>query len=217
VISVGAGTGSYEPTDRHVVAVEPSAEMRARRAPALAPAIDARADALPFGDAAFDAALAVLTVHHWPDLEVGLAELRRVARGVVIMTADPAALADLWAAEYAPEFHATEKHRYPSLERIAAALGGEVEARTLTIPFDCTDGFTDSFYGRPEEMLVPTVRRAQSAWSFVDDEAQERFVARLSADLESGAWDERFGALRAQPELSSSMRILVAEAGARAG
>ena len=217
MINVGAGTGSYEPTDRHVVAVEPAAEMRARRDRALAPAIDARADALPFDDGAFDAALAVLTVHHWPDLEAGLAELRRVARRVVIMTADPAALADLWAAEYAPEFHATEKRRYPSLERIAAALGGEVEARTLTIPFDCTDGFTDSFYGRPEEMLVPAVRRAQSAWRFVDDEAQERFVARLSADLESGVWDERFGALRTQPELESSMRILVAEAGAGAG
>jgi SAM-dependent methyltransferase len=211
VINVGAGTGSYEPTDRHVVAVEPAAEMRARRDPALAPAIKARADALPFDDGAFDAALAVLTVHHWPDLEAGLAELRRVARDrVVIMTADPAALADLWAADYAPEFHATEKRRYPPLERIAAALGGEVEARTLTVPFDCTDGFTDSFYGRPEEMLVPAVRRAQSAWSFVDDEAEERFVARLSADLESGAWDERFGALRTQPELESSMRILIA-------
>jgi SAM-dependent methyltransferase len=213
VINVGAGTGSYEPTDRHVVAVEPAAEMRARRGPALAPAIDARADALPFDDGAFDAALAILTIHHWTDLEAGLAELRRVARDrVVIMTADPAALADLWAAEDAPEFHATEKRRYPSPARIAAALGGEVESRVLTIPFDCTDGFTDSFYGRPEEMLVPAVRRAQSAWRFVDDAAQARFVARLSADLESGAWDERFGALRTQPEFEGSMRILVADA-----
>jgi SAM-dependent methyltransferase len=213
VINVGAGTGSYEPTDRHVVAVEPAAGMRARRDPGLAPAIDARADALPFDDGSFDAALAVLSVHHWPDLEAGLAELRRVARDrVVIMTADPAALADLWVSEYSPEFHATEKRRYPSPARIAAALGSEVESRTLTIPFDCTDGFTDSFYGRPEEMLEPAVRRAQSAWSFVDDEAQAEFVAHLSADLESGAWDERFGTLRTQPEFEGSMRILVAEA-----
>jgi SAM-dependent methyltransferase len=212
VINVGAGTGSYEPTDPHVVAVEPAAAMRARRDPALPPAIDAVAEALPFDDDSFDAALAVLTIHHWPDLETGLAELRRVARErVVIMTADPAALADLWVTAYAPEFHQAESRRYPSLERIAAALGGgEVESRVLRIPLDCTDGFTDSLYGRPEAMLEPAVRRAQSAWSFVDDEAQARFVAKLSADLESGAWDERHGHLRTEPEFEGSMRILVA-------
>jgi SAM-dependent methyltransferase len=124
VINVGAGTGSYEPTDRHVVAVEPAADMRAKRDPSLPPAIAAVADALPFDDDAFDGALAVLTVHHWADLEAGLAEMRRVTRGpVVIMTADPAALPDLWVADYSPEFHAEEGRRYPSLERIAAGLG----------------------------------------------------------------------------------------------
>jgi SAM-dependent methyltransferase len=212
VINVGAGTGSYEPTDRHVVAVEPAAEMRARRDLALPPAIDARADALPFDDDSFDAALAVLTIHHWPDLEAGLAELRRVARErVLIMTADPGALADLWVAEYSPEFHDEEARRYPSLERIAAGLGGgELAVRPLLIPLDCRDGFADSFYGRPEAMLEPAVRRAQSAWSFVDDAAQARFVAKLSADLESGAWDERHGHLRTEPEFVGSMRILVA-------
>jgi SAM-dependent methyltransferase len=227
VINVGAGTGSYEPTERAVVAVEPSAEMRARRDPALPPAIDATAEALPFDDDAFDAALAVLTVHHWPDLDAGLAELRRVARErIVVMTADPTALAGLWLAEYSPEFHRVERDRYPSLQRIAAALGGgaqaggtakpagaapgEIEVRPLLIPFDCADGFTDSFYARPEAMLDPAVRRAQSAWSFVDEADQARFTERLSADLESGAWDERHGHLRTQPELEGSMRILIA-------
>ena len=211
VLNVGAGTGSYEPTDRHVVAVEPSAEMRARRDPALPPAIDATADALPFDDGSFEAALAVFTIHHWPDLDRGLAEVRRVTRGpVAIMTADPEALGDLWLAEYAPEFHATERSRYASLPRIAAALGSLLEVRPLRIPPDCTDGFADAFYGRPEGMLDPAVRNAQSAWSFVDAEAQARFVARLSADLESGAWDERFGHLRAQPEFEGSIRILTA-------
>jgi SAM-dependent methyltransferase len=227
VLNVGAGTGSYEPTDRHVVAVEPAAEMRARRDPALPPAVDATAAALPFDDDTFDAALAVFTIHHWPDLDRGLAEIRRVARGpVVIMTADPEALSDLWLADYAPEFHATERQRYPTLDRIAAPLGvtGTVgrpfgapaadstarplEVRPLRIPLDCSDGFADAFYGRPEAMLDPAVRNAQSAWSFVDDAAQARFVQRLQADLDSGAWDERHGHLRTQPEFEGSIRIL---------
>jgi SAM-dependent methyltransferase len=228
---VGAGTGSYEPTDRRVVAVEPSAEMRARRDPSLPPAIDATAAALPFDDDAFDAALAVFTIHHWPDLDAGLAEVRRVTSGpVVIMTADPEALADLWLAEYAPEFHQTERARYPPLDRIAAALGATgvadrsgdlaapatdpaahlLDVRPLRIPLDCTDGFADAFYGRPEAMLDPAVRNAQSAWGFVDADAQSRFAERLRADLDSGAWDERHGHLRTQPEFEGSIRILTA-------
>ena len=218
VLNVGAGTGSYEPTDRHVVAVEPAAAMRARRDPALPPAIDATAEALPFDDDSFEAALAVFTIHHWPDLDRGLAEVRRVTSGpVVIMSADPDALGDLWLAEYAPEFHATERSRYPLRSpaghrprALGTAIPALLEVRPLRIPLDCTDGFADAFYGRPEAMLDPAVRNAQSAWSFVDAEAQSRFVARLSADLESGAWDERFGHLRTQPEFEGSIRILTA-------
>jgi SAM-dependent methyltransferase len=209
VLNVGAGTGSYEPADRQVVAVEPSAEMRARRAPSLPPAIDATAAEIPFDDDAFEAALAVFTIHHWPDLDAGLAEVRRVTAGpVVIMTADPAALADLWLAEYAPEFHATERDRYPSLDRIATALGGPLDVRALRIPLDCTDGFADALYGRPEAMLDPAIRNAQSAWSFVDAEAESRFEERLRTDLDSGAWDARFGHLRTQPEFEGSIRIV---------
>jgi SAM-dependent methyltransferase len=211
VLNIGAGTGSYEPTDRHVVAVEPSAEMRARRDRALPPAIDATAESLPFDDDALEAALGVFTIHHWPDFEAGLAEVRRVTSGpVVLMTADPEALADLWLADYAPEFHATERSRYPSLDRIAAALGAPLDVQPLRIPLDCTDGFADAFYGRPEAMLDPAVRNAQSAWSFVDPDAQSRFVARLKADLDSGAWDERHGHLRTQPNFNGSIRILTA-------
>jgi SAM-dependent methyltransferase len=210
VINVGAGTGSYEPGDREVVAVEPSAEMRAKRDPSLARAIDATADSLPFADDEFEAALAVFTVHHWPDLEAGLAEVRRVTSGpVVIMTADPEALADLWVAQYSPAFHAVERRRYPSLDRIADGLGGRLAVRPLTIPLDCRDGFADAFYGRPEAMLDQRVRNAQSAWSFVGAEEQAEFEQRLRDDLDFGVWDEHLGHLRTQPEFIGSIRILV--------
>jgi SAM-dependent methyltransferase len=211
VINVGAGTGSYEPTDRYVIAVEPSPQMRDARGARLPPAIDARADALPFDDQAFDAALAVLTVHHWRNLARGLRELRRVTRGpVVIMTADPTALHSLWLAKYAPEFHQAESRRYPSIPRLAELLGGETEIRVVRIPLDCTDGFADAFYGRPEAMLDPETRHAQSAWSFVSDEAHHRFERALCDDLASGTWDAHHGHLRTQPEFEGSMRIVIA-------
>jgi SAM-dependent methyltransferase len=211
VINVGAGTGAYEPQDRYVVAVEPSEQMRRRRPRDLPPAIDARADALPFDADVFDAGLAVLTLHHWPDLESGLGELRRVTRGpIVVVTADPGLLGRLWLATYAPEFHAVERRRYPPITRIRTALGGRVSTRPLRIPLHCTDGFVDAFYGRPEALLNPRVRRAQSAWSFVSEAAQGALVARLSADLASGVWDARFGYLRSQPYFEGSLQILVA-------
>lgn len=213
VINVGAGTGSYEPTERFVAAVEPAPEMRARRSRELAPAINARADDLPFDDAAFDAGLAVLTVHHWPDIEAGLRELRRVCRDrIVIMTADPAALDVLWLAEYCPEFHEAERRRYPPLDRLRRALGGEAEVRPVTIPRDCSDGFTDAFYARPEAMLDREVRRAQSAWTFVSDHDQQRFEERLSADLASGTWDARYGNLRGLEQFEGTMRLLLSPA-----
>jgi SAM-dependent methyltransferase len=211
VVNVGAGTGSYEPRDRYVAAIEPSAQMRAKRSRQLVPAIDARADSLPFDDGAFAAGLAVLTIHHWPDLEAGLGELRRVCRDrVAVMTADPAALKALWVAAYSPEFHAVESRRHPPLDRIAEAPGREIDVRSVVIPRECSDGFADAFYGRPEAMLDPEVRRAQSAWSFVSERDQQRFVDRLSADLSSGAWDEQHGHLRGLPQLEASMRLVIA-------
>lgn len=209
VLNVGAGAGSYEPIDRDVTAVEPSASMRANR-PAGRPAIDATADALPFADNSFDAAMSTFSVHQWPDLAAGLAELRRVARGpVVIMTVDPEFEDGFWLRDYAPEVLETEAGRFPKLSRIADALGGHVEVRTIPIPLDCTDGFNQAFYGRPEILLEPGARTANSAWSFVGDDVKERFVRELSADLASGAWDEKYGALRSQPTFDGGLRLVI--------
>jgi len=210
VLNVGAGAGSYEPTDREVTAVEPSASMRAQRPRALPRAIDTVAERLPFDDRSFDAVMTTFSVHQWSDLEAGLAELRRVSRGpVVILSCDPEQVGRFWLTDYAPRVIATEAERYPALSRLADGLGGSIEVSPVPIPLDCTDGFGEAYYGRPEVFLDPAARRANSAWSFVDAATADRYVAALAADLETGEWDRRFGALRSQPEFDGSLRLIV--------
>jgi SAM-dependent methyltransferase len=214
VVNVGAGAGSYEPTDRAVTAVEPSATMRAQRRADAADAIDATAEALPFADDAFDAAMAMVTVHQWPDADQGLRELRRVSRGpVVVLTFDGDALDRLWLGEYVPELFVAERRRYPPIDHIGAVLGGSVTVTEVPIPIDCVDGFTEAFYARPEQFLDPAVRQAQSAWGFIAADLAERGVARLAAALESGEWDRRHGHLRGQPEFVGALRLITAEPG----
>lgn len=210
IVNVGAGAGSYEPTDREVTAVEPSAQMRAQRPLDRAHAIDATAESLPFADDSFDAALASFTVHQWRDLPKGLRELRRVTTGpVVVLTCDPASLDRFWLTEYAPEVIAAEASRYPPIDVIATALGGDVEVFPIRIPLNCTDGFGEAYYGRPELLLDPGARRANSAWSFVDTAVIQRFEDALATDLASGAWDARHGALRTTPAFDGSLRLIV--------
>lgn len=211
VINVGAGTGSYEPEDRVVTAVEPSASMRSQRPAHLSVAIDAIAENLPFDDASFDAAMATVTVHQWTDTDQGLREMRRVSRGpVVVLTFDGDALDLLWLANYAPELIAVERRRYPKIDHIVQVLGGKSAVTPIPIPKDCVDGFTEAYYARPERFLNPTVRQSQSAWGFVESEAVERIVSQLRADLESGEWSRRYGAIASQPEFIGSMRLICA-------
>jgi hypothetical protein len=210
VLNVGAGAGSYEPIDRTVTAVEPSASMRAQRPPGR-PAIDATAESLPFDDDSFDASMATFSVHQWSHLEMGLAEMRRVTRGpVAILSADPATIERFWLSDYAPEVMATEASRYPAINRIAQALGGDVEVVVVPVPFDCVDGFNQAYFGRPELLLDPGARAANSAWSFVGSEVEERFALELSADLASGAWDQKYGYLRDQRDFDGALRLVVA-------
>jgi len=210
VLNVGAGAGSYEPTDRTVTAVEPSASMRAQRPAHLSVAVDATADALPFADDSFDASMASVTVHQWPDLAAGLGEMRRVTRGpVVILTFDPVPPLNWWLIDYVPELFEVEGRRMPPLDTIAAALGGTTEIRTVLVPVDSTDGFGQAFFGRPERLLEPEVRRAMSAWSFVDDAVVDRFVTALSDDLASGAWDAQYGSFRTRETFDVGMRLVI--------
>ncbi|MGV1756797.1 class I SAM-dependent methyltransferase [Rhizobium sp. A22-96] len=210
VLNVGAGAGSYEPVDRKVTAVEPSASMRAQRPAHLPVAIDGTAESLPFLDQAFDAAMATFTVHQWSNLERGLSEMRRVTLGpVLILSCDPDLLERSWLHAYAPEMITVEARRYPSIAAIVKGLGGNAEVKAVPIPLNCVDGFGEAYYGRPERMLDPGARLANSAWSFVDPSVGERFVAELGRDLADGSWDRRYGELRTQPFFEGSLRLII--------
>ncbi|MET0790599.1 MAG: methyltransferase domain-containing protein [Polyangiaceae bacterium] len=212
VLNIGAGTGSYEPTDRLVTPVEPSATMRAKRPVALPAAIDAYAEHLPFDDDYFDAAMGTFTVHQWANLAAGLAEVRRVTRGpVAFLTCDPTLLRTYWLHEYSPEAIETEAARFPSLAALTEGLGGLTTVKSVPIPLDCKDGFNDAYYGRPEMFLEPAARLACSAWSFVAPAAVARFEAHLARDLADGTWDQKHGHLRSQAYLEGALVLVVSE------
>ncbi len=211
VLNVGAGTGSYEPTDRWVLAVEPSATMRAQRPAGAAPAIPARAEALPFDDDSVDAAMACVTIHHWESPEVGLAELRRVARGPVVVFTFELDSLPAWQHEYLREGVLVEQPRFPAIADVAKALGGRTRVEAIPTPGDCTDGFFEAFWRRPEALLDPAVRSAQSVWALLDADVEQRIVERLAEALDSGAWDAEHGHLRAQDSFQGALRLVISE------
>jgi SAM-dependent methyltransferase len=212
VVNVDAGTGSYEPRDREVIAVEPSSLMIARRLEGAAPALQGVAEALPLDDKSVDAAMAIFTIHHWSDLDAGLAEMRRVARQrIVLATIDAEINAGVWTlAEYFPEAMALEEEVMPSIASLEASLpGATIEA--VPMPSRCRDEFTSALWDRPELFLEPATLRASSLWHRLAPEVIERGQERLRADLESGRWDERHGHLRTLPELDIGMRLVCTE------
>jgi SAM-dependent methyltransferase len=211
VLNVGAGAGSYEPADLAVTAVEPSAVMRAQRPPGSAPVVDARAERLPFADDSFDAAMAVLSDHHWEDHARGLAELRRVARRrVAVFTWDPRTLADSWLVrDYLPGFARLVPPGY-SLDQMLAELGGG-RIESVPIPHDCRDGFLHAYWRRPRAYLDPQVRAGISVFSLLEPEEVADAIERLEADLGSGEWERLNGALLELDELDLGYRIVVTE------
>jgi SAM-dependent methyltransferase len=185
--------------------------MRAQRPARLSTAVDGVAESLPFADKSFDAAMAVVTVHQWRDPDAGLRELRRVTRGpVVILTFDADALDRLWLFSYFPDLLDIERRRFPAISSICAALGRVTSVRAVAIPIDCTDGFAEAYYARPEAFFDPDVRRSQSGWGFISPVAATAGLERLRADLDSGEWDQRFGRLRSEPEFVGCVRLITA-------
>jgi SAM-dependent methyltransferase len=210
VLNVGAGTGSYEPPDRDVTAVEPSAVMRAQRAVGAAPCLAATAESLPFEDQSFDAAMAVSTVHHWQDPIAGLREMRRVARRVVVFTHDTSGTGwhrRFWLTrDYLPEVADLLVGR-PSLAALARAIGARTEP--VLIPWDCADGFFEAYWRRPSAYLDDHVRRGMSVWARVGPAAERRTVRSLRDDLDSGRWAERNRDLAALDAAELGLRLLV--------
>jgi len=208
VVNVGAGTGNYEPPDREVTAVEPSEVMIAQRAPDTAPVVQAGAEDLPFEDDSFDAAMAVLTLHHWSDWRAGCAELRRVARDrVVVFSWDPTYRGRMWlSAEYFPTLSWQDVREFPTLQAQVAALQAAVEV--VPVPWDCRDGFFSAFWRRPEAYLDPAVRAGISTMARREGELAGG-IARLRADLESGEWARRHADLLDLDELDLGYRLLV--------
>ena len=168
------------------------------------------AESLPFRIGAFDAALAILTLHHWTDWRRGLTEMRRVATRQVVVTADPGEVSRFWlVGRYFPEIGELDRTRLPLLAEITRALR-PCRVEPIPIPHDCTDGFLAAYWRRPEAYLDPSVRAGISSLALLASDVVARGVARLRRDLESGEWDQRFGHLRKADALDVGYRLVFA-------
>jgi SAM-dependent methyltransferase len=210
-VNVGAGAGSYEPRDRRVIAVEPSEVMIAQRPPEIVAAIRAGAYPLPLPDQGVDAAMAILSVHHWDqDQERGVRELRRVARGpVVILTIDPEVSARMWLmADYLPEVAELDRRIFPSPDLLAEWLGAETEVQVVPIARDTPDWTLLSFWAHPERVLDTGARGGTSGFARMPPDVVDRVVDAVRRDLHDGTWDARRGHLRELEEYDAGLRLV---------
>lgn len=209
VINVGAGTGSYEPGNRKVIAVEPSEVMISQRPVGAAPAVQASAECLPFEDKCFDAAMAILTIHHWSDWRAGLNELTRVANKVVIFTWDPSFEGFWLTRDYFPEVLHYDKKIFAPVEEIVSIIGnGAVEV--VPIPADCTDGFGSAYWARPEAYLNENIRKSMSTFARLSTISEG--IERLKSDIESGDWQIKYGHLLSLKEMDLGYRVITGHA-----
>jgi SAM-dependent methyltransferase len=210
LLNVGAGTGNYEPADRVVVAVEPSSTMIAQRRGRSRIVVQGVAEHLPFPTQSFDAALAVLTVHHWTDRQAGLAELRRISRRQVVLFFEPLETHQFWALEYFEEARDLPFERNAPGEKLMRVCLNVREVRPALVPTDCTDGFGTAFWSRPEAYLDPDVQSGMSWMACLAPAARAQGTAKLAHDLASGEWDRRFGHLRSMDLYDGGYRIAIA-------
>ncbi len=208
IVNVGAGTGSYEPAGKTVQAVEPSETMIAQRPADAAPCVRASAESLPFADSAFDAAMAVLTIHHWSDWRAGLREMRRVARARALLLTFDAEASDFWLTrDYFPELTALDRRIMPTLADLESELG-PFRAIPVPVPHDCIDGFLGAYWCRPEIYLDPTARNSMSSFASIDAAPG---LKALNHDVATGAWRTRYADLLTRDALDIGYRLLVWE------
>ena len=210
VLNVGAGGGNYEPSERSVIAVEPSLRMISQRRYGSGPALQVVAEALPFSNKSFDAALATFTLHHWTNVSAGLLELKRVAKRQVILLFEPAESLKLWLVEYFPECLALPSETgAPGVNDVRPVLDVR-NVSPVPVPADCTDGFAGAYWRRPEAYLDPVVRAGISSLALLSPNHSERGARRLREGLASAEWDARFGFLGELPEFDLGYRLVVA-------
>jgi hypothetical protein len=206
VVNVGAGTGSYEPSDRYVVAVEPSRAMRTRRPTSAAPCIDAGAEALPFDDASLDLAMAIYTDFHWANRLQGIVEMIRVARySVVMLTVDSEAADSYWLIR---DYFPSGAETFAPLRELLAAFPGDAEVSSVPIPDDCRDGFVQAFWKRPHDLLDATTRSSMALFAQLPEDELESGLRQLAADLQDGSWHTRNASLLNQPEADLGHRLV---------
>ncbi len=213
VLNVGAGAGSYEPTDRTVIAVEPSEVMASQRPPHRVPAVRATAGVLPLRDDSVDAAMSVLSIHHWEAEQLsGLVEMRRVARGpVVLLTYDATVSAEMWLMKhYLTEVAELDLEIFPTMGALRGQLGGTVSVEVIPVHRDTPDWNLGSFWAHPERVLDEAARNATSGFARQEPSVVERVVTDVERDLGDGSWHERHGQLRELDELDVGLRLVVA-------
>ncbi len=211
VVNVGAGTGSYEPADRVTLAVEPSEEMAKQRSADAAPCIRAAAECLPLFDQSFDAAMGILTIHHWSDPVAGLRELVRVARRIVLFAYEPSVHSAFWLwQEYFPAAGSASAASELPVEQVAEAIGAD-RVETVLVPHDCSDGFGPAYWRRPAAYLDSGVRNCISGLARLQREELQPGLKRLRQDLDTGAWQGRHRDLLNLDAIDAGLRLIVRE------
>jgi SAM-dependent methyltransferase len=209
VVDIGAGTGSYEPHHKQVLAVEPSPVMAAQRAVGAAPVVRAVAERLPFSDNCFDAAMGVFTIHHWGDVVAGLREMARVAARVALLTFDPALHSAFWLfTDYVPEVNTLASTQVLGPEAVAEIIGAQ-RVEPVMIPADCIDGFNWAFWRRPEEYLDPEVRACMSGLALLPPDLVEQRMDSLRVDIADGTWRRRHEDLLDKDAIDGGLRLVI--------
>lgn len=206
ILNVGAGIGSYEPGNYEVIALEPSHEMISKRINSKTTLIQGFAEDMPFNDNHFDCSMAILTLHHWSDIILGLKEMMRVTKDKIVLLTWIGYENNFWLVDYIPEIVRMDENLFPTLEELHEILG-DIFVETIKIPHDCTDGFMCAYWRRPEMYLNPSARKAISTFSRISE--HQEGLNKLDDDIKSGSWTKKYKHLLEKESLDLGYRLIV--------